>query len=81
MSDHFVSIQTKNKLRLVPNRVMSSYFRRDIAIDFDDFKESILGGKGVELLVGYFALRVPACSEVDKRMCEFVLEKVVIEFL
>lgn len=56
-------------------------FRRDITVDLDDLKGTVLGSELFEMLIGDFALWVPGRPEIDDSVVGFVFEKVGIEFL
>ena len=60
---------------------MLGNFGRNIAVDLDDFQEAVLRCEIVDLLIRYFAVRVPARSEVDKGVVEFLFIEVGVEGL
>ena len=52
LSEHLVPIQTKYKLRLSLYRIVPRNLARNIAIDLDDLKRTLLGRKLVNVLIG-----------------------------
>ena len=78
---HLVPVQAKHELWLAPDSVVFGYFGRNVAVDLDDFQEAVLSCKIVDLLISYFAVRVPASSEVDEGVVEFLFIEVGVEGL
>jgi hypothetical protein len=81
LSQNLISIEAKYKFRLCSDSVVLYNFRRDIAVDLDDLKGTVLGSELFEVLISDFALWVPGRSEIDDSVVGFIFEKVGIEFL
>lgn len=81
LADDLISIQAEDELGLGANAVVPGNFRGDIAVHLDHLQKAIFAGEVDDVLVGDFALGVPAGAEVDEQMGVFVLEEMGVEGL
>ena len=59
LSKNFISIHTKNKLRLIAHRIMVDDLRTYVTINLDHLNVPILVSKAVDMLVCNITFRVP----------------------
>lgn len=81
LTNDLVSIQAEEELGLSAYAVVPRNFRGDITVHLDHLQKPVFAGQVDDVLVGDFALRVPAGAEVDEQMRVFVLEEVRVEGL